>query len=537
MKREPAIVLLSLFLVFSFHLQGISKDKLKPIRQIRVTALDTTTEGYKHEYVEPDENLNDIFEEKMDSLVSSWYVQNLFLIDSSEVEAKAFTGTLLPDSVYIERLGKIDSPMDLSYNKVVKNFISLYTFKRRKQVEVMLGLSAYYFPIFEETLDKYDMPLELKYLPIIESALNPRARSWAGATGLWQFVYRTAKMMKLDITSFVDERRDEIRSSEAAAKYLKQLYDVYQDWHLVIAAYNCGPGNVNKAIRRSGGKRDYWSIYYRLPRETRGYVPAFIAATYVMNYYKEHNLVPILPSIPIMTDTIMVSDYLNLKQVATTLGLDIEQLRELNPMYRLDVIPARSEKPYPLRIPNDHVADFIDNEGTIFSHEREKFFPDNTLAKPSSSSARYTSVDIKGKVKVYYVVKSGDNIGYISSWYNVRAADLRYWNNVRRNIIRVGQKLLIYVPKEKKEYYAKVDGMSFEAKQWMIGKSPASTTKKEPQPLDPSYEYYTVRRGDNLWTIAAKFPGISNKDLMKLNNITDVKGLYPGQKLKIRKKA
>ncbi len=530
-------VLICFSILFSFQIQGNDKDKLKQIGQIRVTSLDTV-KGYTHEFVEPDENLNDLFEEKMDSLTQTWYVQNLFLNDQVEIDTNFSVGKILPDSVYIERLKKIDTPIDLSYNKVVKNFISMYSVKRREQVEIMLGLSAYYFPIFEEILDKYDMPMELKYLPIIESALNPKARSWAGASGLWQFVYGTGKMMKLDVNSFVDERRDELKSSEAAAKYLKQLYDVYQDWHLVIAAYNCGPGNVNKAIRRSGGKRDYWSIYYRLPRETRGYVPAFIAATYIMTYYKEHNLMPILPEIPLMTDTLMVQDYLNLKQVAKTLDIELEQLRELNPMYRADVIPARPEKPYPIRIPVEYVGDFIDQETTIFNHEREKYFPDNSLLKPASAStAYYTPIDIKGKEKLYYKVKSGDNIGYISSWYNVRASDIRYWNNIRRNLIRVGQKLLIYVPKDKKEQLAKVDGMSFEAKQWMIGKTPGSTTKKEPTVIDPNYEYYTVRRGDNLWDIASKYDGISNKDLMQLNNIKDVKSLYIGQKLKVRKKS
>ncbi len=536
MREKACILAVVTLLLATANLQGTTKDGLKQIKQIRVVALDTS--GYTHEYIEPDENLNDIFEEKIDNLIGSWYIKNSFFNDSNLSAENNFPGEALPDSVYIQRLQKIDAPIDLSYNKVVRNFIALYTLKRREQVEVMLGLSAYYFPIFEEVLDKYELPLELKYLPIIESALNPRARSRAGATGLWQFMYGTGKMMGLEITSFVDERRDALKSTEAAVKYLKQLYDVYQDWYLVIAAYNCGPGNVNKAIRRSGGKKNYWSVYYRLPRETRGYVPAFIAATYVMNYYLEHNLVPRFPEFPILTDTLMINNYLNLNQVASTVDIEIEQLRELNPMYRRDVIPAKQGKPYLLRLPQDKIAQFIDNEESVFNFEREKYFPDNALVQPTSrNSTHYAPIDIKGKSKVYYKVKAGDNIGFISSWFNVRASDLRYWNNVYRNLIRVGQKMVIYVPKGKKEYYSKVDGMSFEAKQWMIGKAPDSAKKSKPVLINPNYVYYTVRKGDNLWTIAGKFPGVTNKDLMRLNNITDARNLYPGQKLKIKRKA
>ena len=286
--------------------------------------------------IEIDEDLNDIFSEKIDSASVIWQVNNVMDDDSLELQNVLNFPKNLPDSVYAQRLMDSEQVIDLSYNKVVRNFIQMYTEKKRDQVEMMLGMSEYYFPIFEEILDKYNLPLELKYLPIIESALNPMAMSKAGANGLWQFMYGTAKNMKLEITSFVDERRDPHRSSEAAAQYLKQLYDTYGDWQLAIAAYNCGPGNVNKAIRRAGGKTNYWEIYYRLPRETRGYVPAFIAASYVMNYYKEHMLVPRFPEIPINVDTILVNDYLHFDQIANILDMDKSEIYSLNPILRCD---------------------------------------------------------------------------------------------------------------------------------------------------------------------------------------------------------
>ncbi|WP_321368705.1 LysM peptidoglycan-binding domain-containing protein [uncultured Draconibacterium sp.] len=495
--------------------------------------LEADTIGFNE--LDIDDMLNNVFSEKMDSMMSSWDIQNRFNFDNSEVRTLNFPKDL-PDSVYIKRLKEIEQVVDLSYNKVVNNYIKMYTEKRRDLVEVMLGLSAYYFPIFEETLDKYDMPLEIKYLAIIESALNPTARSRVGANGLWQFMYGTARNMKLEITSFVDERRDPIKATDAAARYLSKLHDIYGDWHLAIAAYNCGPGNVNRAIRRSGGKRNYWEIYYRLPRETRGYVPAFIAATYTFEYYKEHNLVPRYPEIELSVDTVMVNDYLHFDQVSAKLDIEKEQLRALNPMYRRDVIPAKESKPYPLVLPNDVILDFVDLDTSIFAFERDKYFPDNTLMDPTTSNSSYfTPVDIKGKAKVVYTVKAGDNVGFISSWFHVRASDLRYWNNIRRDMIRVGQKLAIYVPEKEKEKYEQVTNMSFAQKQASIGKS-STTTTRETKPLDPNYEYYTVRKGDTLWDIAQKYAGISADEIMRLNELKNDRGLYIGQKLKIKRK-
>ncbi|WP_241558294.1 lytic transglycosylase domain-containing protein [Mariniphaga sediminis] len=487
----------------------------------------------------PDEDLNDIFSEKMDSLVNTWYIKNMFHFDSSEVRFTNVYPTNLPDSVYIARLKETQQVIDLSYNKVVKNFIQLYTEKRRDLVEVMLGLSAYYFPIFEETLDRYNLPLELKYLPIIESALNPKALSRAGANGLWQFMYGTGKQMGLEISSFVDERRDPLKSTEAAAKYFKYLYDTYEDWFLAIAAYNCGPGNVNRAIRRAGNKRNYWEIYYRLPRETRGYVPAFVAAVYVMNYYKEHNLQPRMPEMPLKTDTVFIHDFLHFNQLEATLNIEKEQLRSLNPMYRRDVIPAKPGKPYPLTLPTQKIMDFIDLDTAVFAYEREKYFPDNTLVSPSSPSSNYfTPADVEGKAKILYTVKTGDNVGFISSWFRVRTSDLKYWNNIHRNLIRAGQKLVIYVPKDQKEKYEKINSMTFSQKQASIGKSAgvSSSNKQQSKPLDPNYEYYTVKNGDTIWDIAKRHNGISPDDIVRLNNLGNGTNLTIGQKLKIKPK-
>ena len=486
---------------------------------------------------EPDENLNDVFSEKLDSLAKTWIIENTIDHDSLEFNFSEVYPKDLPDSVYIKRLEESEQVIDLSYNQVVKNFIKLYTEKKRDLTEVILGLSDYYFPIFEETLDKYDLPLELKYLAIIESALNPKARSRAGANGLWQFMYGTGKYMKLEITSFVDERRDPVKSTDAAARYLKNLYDTYGDWYLAIAAYNCGPGNVNRAIRRSGNKTNYWDIYYRLPRETRGYVPAFISASYFMNHYKEHNLMPRMPEIPLLTDTIQVNTYLHFEQLTANLDVEMEQIRSLNPMYRRDIIPAKENKPYPLVLPENKILEFIDKDTLIFAYNREKYFPKNTLVTPTSGASYYTPADIKGKAKILYTVKTGDNVGYISSWFHVRASDLRYWNNINRNLIRAGQKLAIFVPEGQKEKYEKINSMTFAQKQASIGKTVGSDKKEEPKPLDPNYVYYTVKRGDTLWDIAQKYAGISSTEIMKLNNLTNDRGLFIGQKLKIKRKS
>lgn len=540
MMKMKQIILYIAFVFSAITLRAQTSDSTFVELEMMDSTLNDTSlldeEVFTEDETQLDDDLNLIFSNDMDSLFQTWEIRNRFNFDSSEVNLEYYP-TNVPDSVYIQRLQNIEQVVDLNYNQVVKRYIQMYTEKKRELVEVMLGLSAYYFPIFETTLDKYDMPLELKYMAIIESALNPVARSRVGANGLWQFMYGTAKVMKLDITSFVDERRDPVKSTDAAARYMKRLYDTYGDWQLAIAAYNCGPGNVNRAIRRSGGKTDYWEIYYRLPRETRGYVPAFIAAMYTFENYNEHNLIPRYPDIPLLVDTVMINDYLHFDQLSASLGMDKEEIQALNPMYRRDVIPAKNNKMYPLVLPADKMIDFVGKDTAIFAYEREKYFPNNTLAEPtSSSSGSFVPADVKGKAKIVYTVKAGDNVGFISTWFHVRTADLRYWNNINRDIIRVGQKLAIYVSESKKDTYSKLNSMSFAEKQASVGKTVTASEPQKADPVDPEFVYHTVKRGDTIWDIAQKYAGISSDEIMKLNKLTNDRGLYVGQRLKIKRK-
>ena len=381
----------------------------------------------------------------------------------------------------------------------------------------------------------------MKYMSIIESALNPRAYSRARAVGLWQFMYGTGKLYGLTINSLVDERMDPVKASHAAARFASDLYSIYHDWILVIAAYNCGPGNVNKAIRRSGGKTNYWDLYYYLPRETRGHVPAFIAAAYVMNYYSEHNLKPRKVDLPLASDTIMIHDNLHMKQVAEVLNIPLKQLHDLNPQYRTDVIPAKG-KSYALRLPMEQTVNFIAYEDSIFNYQDSVFFNQESLITSPTNykSSAYNYAPPGDKyTHLRYTVKSGDNLGYISEWYNVRVSDLRYWNNIRRNIIRAGQKLDIYVPKSKADKYKDINTMTFAQKQAMIGKPVVSSGSSASVPTDledDDYIYYTVKSGDSIWTIAKKYPGVSDTDIIRLNNIKNPDALKPGQRLKIKPK-
>lgn len=436
------------------------------------------------------------------------------------------------DSLYLMRLDSLHSAITLSYNDIVRNFIEMYVVKKRLQVASMLGLSEYYFPIFEEALAANCMPLELKYLPVIESALNPVARSRARACGLWQFMYYTGRQYKLEINSYIDERYDPVKSTEAAVRYLNDLYSIYNDWILVIAAYNCGPGNVNKAIRRSGGKKNYWDIYYHLPRETRGYVPAFIAAMYAFNYAEEHHIYPLECNLPLLCDTLLVNEALHFEQLSKNMAISIDELRDVNPQYYKDIIPAGFGKSYALKLPYNHVATFIDRQDTIFAYNRKKYFDDSDrVANPNDRFRRYAHASsISGdKARLVYTVRSGDVPGTIAAKFNVSLNDLKYWNNLnRRMTIRVGQKLVVYVSQKNAAKYA--------SKAKYEGKVNNETNAPQVETIDGEFIYYTMKRGENLWTIAKKYPGVSNRDIMKWNGISEskVKDLKPGQKLKIK---
>ena len=370
---------------------------------------------------------------ELDSLLGSWYAQTYLMVDTT-CTATA-TNPTFSDTVYTERLANLPCLVQMVYNQPVRSSIDRYATKLRHQVSYMLGMMQYYEPIIEQALDVHGVPNELKYLPVIESALNPVAVSRAGATGLWQFMYSTGKLYGLKQNSLVDDRRDPVKATWAAAKHLRDLYDRFGDWSLAIAAYNCGSGNVNKAIYRSGGKTNFWDIYYYLPRETRGYVPAFIAATYIMTYHAEHGICPMESKLPIATDTIMVNRLLHFDQIAAVCDIDMETLRGLNPQYREDVIPGKF-LPGALRLPEDKIRTFILSGDSIYNYDREKYFSEEkvkTLKNQATNSGF-----------IYHKIRSGETLSTIARRYRVTVNELKRWNGLRTSRIVAGKRLKIY---------------------------------------------------------------------------------------------
>ncbi|PXV62531.1 LysM domain-containing protein [Dysgonomonas alginatilytica] len=372
-------------------------------------------------------------ERNFDQLLVDWKKD---LSPSLNCTSNFDTDVAYPDSVYINRLYSLPTEMELVYNPVVRSYIDMYTGRMRRSVEYFLGKSDYYFPIFEQALDKYNLPLELKYLPIIESALNPTIASRMGATGLWQFMIGTGKMYDLEVNTLVDERRDPLRSTDAAARYLKDLYGIYGDWNLVIAAYNCGPGNVNKAIKRSGGQTDYWTIYPYLPKETRGYVPAFIAAAYVMNYYSAHNICPFEYKYTHSTDTILVDKQLHLQQVAEYLNVSLDELRTLNPQYKKDIVPGEF-KGYVLNLPSINAPEFEVQRDSIFAYKATEFLSHRKVVNPNG----YMAIAATNGAK--YKVRRGDNLAAIAGKHGVTTAQIKQWNGLKSNRLKAGQILAV----------------------------------------------------------------------------------------------
>ncbi len=444
-----------------------------------------------------------------DSLLHKWYQnKNLnfadfepFDLDSTNFE------TDIPDSVFIARLKAINSFIPLPYNNVVKNHILFYTQKSKEKMSVMLGFANYYLPQFEEIFDQYDLPKELKVMAVIESALNPVARSRVNARGMWQFMYRTALQYNLEINSYVDERLDPIKSGHAAAKYLRDSYTIFGDWALAIASYNCGAGNVNKAIRRAGGSRDFWTIYPYLPRETRGYVPSFVAALYTLNYYKEHRISPKPIQLPAHVDTFLVKKPLHFGQISELLGIPKEEIASLNPQYINEIIPA-SETGYVLKLPYNYTSAFVDVEDSIYN------FKDSIFFNPIMYSKKSLQVASKEGRTITHRVRSGETLGGIAQKYGVRLSDLRSWNGVK-NKITIGQRLTIYA-KGGRNIVSSADS------------GPVKTSKSN------GYLVYTIRKGDTLYEIARKFEGVSVDELLKLNNLTSTSKIMPGNKIKIR---
>lgn len=462
------------------------------------------------------------FETDTQELMKNWYLQN-YAVLSGDGEAKDDVPT--SDKDYLQRLKALPTVIEMPYNQVVRSYIDMYTQRRRTLVEEMLGLSLYYMPIFEQALEQEGLPLELKYLPVIESALNPDAVSRVGATGLWQFMLSTAKGLGLEVNSLVDERRDPIRSSELAAKYLKQLYEIYGDWSLAIASYNCGPGNVNKALRRAGGgKQDFWDIYYYLPKETRGYVPAFIAANYVMTYHNDHNIGNALAKRPVLTDTIHITQRVHFDQISEVLGIPVEELRVLNPQYRRDEIPG-DIRPYALTLPSKQVYSYIVSEDSIVNHNSAKYARRTTAVPGGEISDSETQLVVK-----YHKVKRGETLSIIARRYGVSVSTLKKWNGLRSSRLKTGQRLRIntYQRVAKKEEPETVQEELAENKVEQPVEKPNTTVQ---QSVDVDTKYHTVRRGETLGLIAERY-GVTVSRLKDWNDLRSNK-IFVDQRLKV----
>jgi len=489
---------------------------------------------------------DDFIVASLDSLANLHYFDGFDCASGQEIEnIFGFNPGFVPiyaDSVYYKRLKGLDaaSPIDLTYNQYVRDYIELYAVRKKALTERVMGLAQIYFPLFEEQLDRFNMPLELKYLAIVESALNPVAKSPVGASGLWQFMYRTGKAYNLNVTSLVDDRCDPLKSTIAACQHMGDLYKMYNDWLLVLAAYNSGAGNVNKAIRRSGGKMDFWQIRPFLPRETRSYVPAFIAVNYIMSYAAEHNLRPVQPRFHHYDiDTVMVKDVLSFSQISKMLNVPVEEIQFLNPAYKSGIIPATRGTNYVLRLEKKNVPDFVNNEAQLYAYR----------AQSESEKEQVLSLMKTVSEAEYHKVKNGENLGVIAHKYHCSVNDLKKWNHLRSTNISIGQRLIIRPESSPNIQYAvkkqPVPKKTIEATPANSGEDLASKDDADnsetvlKDTTDPQVKirienkYHKVKSGESLGKIAAKY----NATLADLKSWNRIKGntIHPGQKLVVGK--
>lgn len=380
-------------------------------------------------------------QEQTDSLLALWYKSyttnlnaDLDVVNRYDMSVETFSSDV-PDSVMIRRLAEMNAFITLPFNPTVKNYMILYSEKMAPAMSRVMGLAKYYFPIFEEILARYEMPLELKYMAVIESFLNPIATSRAGARGMWQFMYRTGRNYGLNIDSFVDDRLDVEKAADAAARYLRDAYNIFGDWCLAISSYNCGPGNVSKAIRRADGKRDFWSIYDFLPRETRGYMPAFVGAMYAMTYNREYGIEPMDVGMPAQTDTFIIRRKLHFQQINEVVGVPMDDLHQFNPQYTHDIIPGSEKAPCVINLPYYWTGPFLDaNQDSLYLHRSKQLLSDEVIK----------AVETRSSDRIAYKVKNGDYLGKIASKYHVSVSQLKKWNHLRSDKLRIGQVLYIY---------------------------------------------------------------------------------------------
>lgn len=495
------------------------------------------------------------FEADTQKLLESWFIKNYTATDKRYATEPDVNTS---DAEITERLKALPTVIEMPYNQIVRSYIDKYTRDGRAQVAAILGLSLYYMPIFEQALEEQGLPLELKYLPVIESALDPNAVSRHGASGLWQFMVGTAKGLGLEVNSLVDERRDPYASSERAASYLKDLYATYGDWSLAIAAYNCGPGAINKAIRRAGGDakgHDFWSIYEYLTPETRGYVPSFIAANYVMNYYPKHNISPVLPVKPLITDTIHVSDRIHFNQISQVLDIPVDELRILNPQFRADVIPGTPDMPYTLILPSQQVHAYIMSEKEIKNCEPGKYTqratvepgdaPTDAMVAVETTSDKAQEEEEEADIAlaashgqqsiVVHKVVAGETLASIAEKYQVTPEDIKRTNNLRRNAVRVGQQLKVATTVAGDQSVAQnvSTPQPAPAREKTTTKPKASESQQKANTSTASSgpSTYKIKSGDTLSSIAKRH-GVTIDEIKRANGMTSDR-LRAGQTLKI----